>query len=161
NLNGLLVTNFGTPQGNIKVNLPDDLSAGDTISGTVETQPTGKNDAERAQNQVELNGYVIELEGQKTPVGSKAFTFSIPIILSPDAKTLVLLHNGTSIGSIQIPIIVTPPPKPTQVIVPTGGQQGRPIQIISPGNGAFSPADSIKIGGTTAPPLAESPRKIV
>src|SRR6266699_6865242 len=60
--NGLFVTTFTTPQGKIKVNLTDDLAAGDTISGTVETEPAGKNDVERAQNQAELNGYVIELE---------------------------------------------------------------------------------------------------
>jgi prefoldin subunit 5 len=34
--NGLVVTTFDTPQGKIKVNLPDDMAAGDTISGTVE-----------------------------------------------------------------------------------------------------------------------------
>ena len=161
NANGLFVTTVGTPQGNIKVNLPDDIAAGDTISGTVETEPAGKNDAERAQNQVELNGYVIELEGHKTPVGSKAFTFSIPIVLSPDAKTMVLLHDGTSIANIQIPIITAPPPKPTRFILPTGGQQGRPIRIIGACSGVFLTPDSVKIGGTIAAPLVESPRQIV
>src|SRR5262249_5792964 len=57
--NGLFVSTFDTPQGKIKVNLPDDMAAGDTISGTVDIEPAGKNDAERAQNQTELNGEVV------------------------------------------------------------------------------------------------------
>ena len=31
---GLYITTFTTPQGVIKVNLPDDMAAGDTISGS-------------------------------------------------------------------------------------------------------------------------------
>src|SRR5262249_13736661 len=61
NANGLVVTTFDTPQGKIKVNLTDDIAAGDTISGTVEVEPKGNNDAERGQNQSELNGQVIDL----------------------------------------------------------------------------------------------------
>src|SRR5215470_20128516 len=52
--NGLCTASFTTPQGIIRVNLPDDMAAGDTISGTVTTEPTGQNDAERAQNLTEL-----------------------------------------------------------------------------------------------------------
>src|SRR5947207_6115089 len=44
--NGLNISTFTTPQGVIKVNLPDDMAAGDTISGTVTEEPNGKNDAE-------------------------------------------------------------------------------------------------------------------
>jgi hypothetical protein len=159
--NGLFVTTFDTPQGKIRVNLPDDMAAGDTISGTVETEPQGKNDAERAQNEGVLNGEVIELEGQKTKVGDKTFKRIIPITLTPEAKTIVLVHNGQTVATTEIPISATPPPTPMQFTLPTGGQQGRPIEIKGACNGIFSPQDSVKIGGTTAPPLAESPRKIV
>ncbi|PYS68700.1 MAG: hypothetical protein DMF73_16240 [Acidobacteria bacterium] len=159
--NGLFVTTFDTPQGKVKVNLPDDVAAGDTISGTVETEPAGKNDAERAQNQAELNGYVIEVEGQKTKVGDKKFTCKIPTVLTPEAKTIVLQHNGHTVATNQIPIAVTPPPTPTQFTLPTGGQQGRPIQIKGPCDGVFSPQDHVKVGPTILPPVAESPRSLV
>ena len=159
--NGLYVTTFDTPQGKIKVNLTDDLAAGDTISGTVETEPAGKNDAERAQNQTELNGYVIELEGQKTKVGDKKFTCNIPTVLSPAAKTIVLQHNGQTVATTEIPISATAPPPPSQFTLPTGGQQGKPIYIKGPCDGAFSPQDHIKVGPTILPPVAESPRSLV
>jgi hypothetical protein len=158
---GLYVTTFTTPQGKLKLNLTDDLAAGDTISGTVVTEPAGKNDAERAQNQTELNGYVVELEGQKTKVGAKTIKCNIPATLTPEAKTMVLLHNGQTVATTQIPISATPPPRPAQFTLPTGGQQGRPIQIMGPCNGVFSRQDYVKIGETLLTPLAESPRKIV
>src|SRR5207237_4169072 len=139
----------------------DDVAAGDTISGTVETEPAGKNDAERAQNQAELNGYVIEVEEQKTKVGDKKFTCKIPTVLIPEAKTIVLQHNGHTVATNQIPIAVTPPPTPTQFTLPTGGQQGKPIHIKGPCDGVFSPQDHVKVGPTILPPVAESLRSLV
>src|SRR5215831_3041873 len=88
--NGLVVTTFTTPQGKIKVNLTDDVAAGDTITGTVQAEPNGSNDNERAQNQAELNGYVIGLGGQKTRVGEKKISCHVPTTLTSDAKTIVL-----------------------------------------------------------------------
>src|SRR5258705_13296244 len=60
---GLYITTFTTPQGVITVNLPDDMAAGDTISGTVTAEATGQNDAERAQNLAELKRHVLATEG--------------------------------------------------------------------------------------------------
>jgi hypothetical protein len=159
--NGLYVATFTTPQGRIKVNLTDDLAAGDTISGTVETEPAGKNDAERAQNETELNGYVVELEGQRTKVGDKKITCIIPTTLTPEAKTVVLLHNGQTVATTQIPISATAPPTPNTFTLPTGGQQGRPIEIKGPCDGTFGPNDSVRVGATILPPVAESPRSLV
>ena len=47
---GIYATIFTTPQGVIKVNLPDAMVAGDTVSGSIYTEPTGKNETERRQN---------------------------------------------------------------------------------------------------------------
>jgi hypothetical protein len=157
NANGLVVTTVGTPQGNIKVNLTDDIAAGDTISGTVETEPAGKNDAERAQNQGVLNGEVIDIGGQKTKVGDKKISCIIPSTLTNETRTIVLQHNGQTVATTQIPILVTPPPTPNQLTLPTGGQQGRTVECL----GNFVLTDQVKIGGTIMPPIAESPRKLV
>ena len=159
--NGLFITTFDTPQGKIKVNLPGDMAAGDTITGTVETEPKGNNDAERAQNQSELNGEVIEVGGQKTKVGDKKISCVLPTTLTSDAKTIVLRRNNQRVASSEVPILPTPPSTPTQFTIPTGGQQGRPIQIQGPCNGTSAPQDSVTIGGTLAPVLAESPRQII
>jgi len=65
---GLQTVTFDTLEGRVVVNFPDDMMAGDTISGTVIAQPRGQSVEERAKNLAELSGYVIEL---KPPAGSK------------------------------------------------------------------------------------------
>jgi CHAT domain-containing protein/tetratricopeptide (TPR) repeat protein len=154
--NGLYVTNFTTPQGLIRVNLPDDMVAGDTASGSIYTEPTGKNETERNQNLEDLNSYVIDLAGQKTTVRDRTFTRSIKGTIA-----IVLSHHGQSVATATIPIAVTAPPQPTQFTVPTGGQQGRLIEIDCPCNGTFSSQDYARIGGTTLSLIAESPRKLI
>lgn len=63
---GLQSAVFETPSGTIKVNLPDDMSASDTLSGTVVVEPKGSTPEEIAQNADELNGYVVEVQKAKT-----------------------------------------------------------------------------------------------
>jgi len=159
--NGLYITTFTTPQGVIKVNLPDDMAAGDTISGTVTAESTGQNDAERAQNLAELKRHVLVLEGQQTLVGAETFSWSIPRPFNTNSKNISLLQRGQNAATTTIPISATPPPSPLRFTLPTGGQQGRLIQIKGPGNGIFSPQDYVKVGGTMLPPLAESPRSLI
>jgi CHAT domain-containing protein/tetratricopeptide (TPR) repeat protein len=158
---GLNITTFTTPQGVIKINLPDDMAAGDTISGTVTAESTGQNDAERVQNLAELKQHVLLVEGQQTPVGAETFSWSIPRPLTTNSKNISLLQRGQSAATTTIPISATPPPSPSGFTIPTGGQQDRLIQIKGPGNGIFSPQDYVKIGGTMMPPLAESPRSLI
>jgi tetratricopeptide (TPR) repeat protein len=153
---GLYSTTLTTPQGVIKVNLPDAMVAGDTVSGSIYTEPTGKNETERRQNLEELNSYVIDLVGQQTAVGDRTFTRNINRTI-----TIVLLHRGQSVATATIPVLVTAPPRPTQFTVPTGGQQGRLIQIDCPCNGVFSSQDYVRLGGTQLPLIAESPRSLV
>ena len=159
--NGLYITTFTTPQGMIKVNLPDDMAAGDTISGTVTAESTGQNDAERAQNLAELKRHVLVVEGQQMPVGAGTFSWSIPRPLNPNSKNISLLQRGQTAATSTIRISATPPPSPSQFTIPTGGQQGRLIQIKGPSNGIFSPQDYVKVGGTILPPVAESPRSLI
>ena len=66
--NGLYTLKFDTPSGQLKVNLPDDMRAGDTISGTVVPEPNGSTDEERKTNRGMLEGYVVEISGQKFSV---------------------------------------------------------------------------------------------
>ncbi len=55
---GLKTTVFETPKGKISVNIPDDTSASDEITGTVLAEPAGETQEEKAKNEDELNGYV-------------------------------------------------------------------------------------------------------
>jgi hypothetical protein len=58
---GLTVVTFTVNAGAIKVNLPDDMRAGDTISGTVIAEPNGTTKEERGANQTELKKFGIKL----------------------------------------------------------------------------------------------------
>src|SRR5580765_9046320 len=103
---GLYITTFTTPQGVIKVNLPNDMAAGDTVSGSIYAEPTGKNETERRQNLEELNRYVIDLVGQETAVGDRTFTRNIAGTI-----TMGLLQHGQSLATAAIPILATAPPR--------------------------------------------------
>ena len=61
---GLITTRFDTLEGTVSVNLPDDVAAGDTISGTVIAEPKGATKDEQAKNEDTLNGYVVEVAKQ-------------------------------------------------------------------------------------------------
>ncbi|HYW70195.1 MAG TPA: hypothetical protein VE961_04130 [Pyrinomonadaceae bacterium] len=160
-VNGLFVVTFATPEGKLRINLPDDMETGDTISGTVNPEPAGPTNPQRAANETELNGYVIQVMGQKIPVRARTFRFTIPITISLPLITINLLHLDRPIARTTVPISAGAPARPKQFTLPTGGQQDQPIEIKCPCNGVFSPEDVVRIGGATAPPLAESPRKII
>ncbi len=152
---------FTTPQGKVTTNVTDDLSVGDTFTGTVEEEPTGKNEQERAQNRSQLSNYVLVVGQQATAIGAKTFTRQIPPTLSTAERTISLVQNGKTVASSELPISPVTFPAPPIVTLPTGGQQGRLLEITEPCNGKFAPSDYVKIGGSTVEEVAESPRKKV
>src|SRR6266849_3214893 len=77
--NGLTVVTFPLAPGNIIVKLPDDMMAGDTISGTVIEEPKGSNAQEKEKNKSTLDGLFIDLEGTKVPANQARFTWTPPV----------------------------------------------------------------------------------
>jgi hypothetical protein len=67
---GLRTVTLATPRGDIKVSLPDDIRAGDTISGTVVAEPKGKDEKERGSNFDRLEGYFVEIANRSAKVTS-------------------------------------------------------------------------------------------
>lgn len=59
---GLQAVTFTVAAGTVTVNLPNDIRAGDTISGTVVTEPSGQTKEEQAKNYNVLTGLVIEID---------------------------------------------------------------------------------------------------
>jgi hypothetical protein len=139
--------------------LPNDMSAGDTISGTVEEQPTGKTDPERAQNQSALGGYMLTIGQLTIPATEKSFTQQIPTTLTPATGTMSLTLNGKTVATIQVPVATTQPSLPSTITMPTGGTQGSSLAITEPTYGKFDSSNYVKLGDTTLPDLAESPRQ--
>ena len=155
---GLNTTIFSTPRGKIRVNLPDDMAAGDTLSGTVSTQPEGMDQNEQARNQGELSGYVIEIEKQQTSSTGRIFKLAVPTAIS---TTHLILRGKKGEEIARREISVTRQPAPVEEFdLPTLGQQGRPIEVRGPCDGDFG-TTNLKVGGEKLEMLAESPRKIV
>ena len=180
NGNGLQRANVETPQGRITINLPDDIVAGDTISGTVVAEPKGKSDEEKARNQAELNGYVIDFGATRQPVSQPSFLWTPG---APRASAPVRIFDvvrGKELATVELEVkIVEATSEPGRIIggefpsspsrreippfiwlLPTTGQQGRPNQIYGPFDGNFG-TTAIAIGGQDVKKLAESPRKVV
>ena len=161
---GLQTVIFDTSQGNVRVYLPNDMMAGDTISGTVVAEPKGQTDEERAKNMSALSGYVIDLATPKKVDGTSDLKVSTPVTATPSPITFTLpplnpaLRNVSSSnsgglgitltntgGSLTIGPTQTVPiemvslslqsVQPITVQLPTIGQQGKPIEIIGPFDG--------------------------
>jgi hypothetical protein len=158
---GTKITTLETKRGKIKVYLPDDMAAGDTISGTVTSEPTGKNEKEKERNAGELNGYVIELENQKSPVSGGVMR---RIILAPNIiePSLILLdEKGKQVTTVKISVAPTPAAtRPSNFVVGGVGQTGKPIVVRGPFDGD-SANTSAKVGDSKAKVIAESPRRLV
>ncbi len=164
---GLTTVTFHLDHGEITVNLPDDIRAGDTISGTVVEEPKGQTKEERAMNQTELNGLVIEIDGKPVeppfPVTAKERESTIqktfwiyhadearlrpnatdPKTATPKPISISLAKAGSEIAQTTVPIemvsLSLQSVTPLTVFqLPTVGQQGRPIVVTGPFDGNSS-----------------------
>ena len=130
--NGLRVVTFASDPGTIRVNLPNDIAAGDTISGTVVAEPKGNSNEERAKNSDTLEGLVVVVGNQKVPVSAHhSFVVTFP----------GLTASGT---------VITPDPKITQPTHPSGA-------IITPDPKITTPPNTTPPGGRVVPGQANSP----
>lgn len=157
---GLTIVTFIVDPGKITVNLPDDVRAGDTISGTVITEARGSAPEEKARNQKELDGYVLDLGGTRVQADRPRFVWTpnIPQTAVPVRYELKIVEVlGRQIPTTQAGAIITPEPKITQpgmtstgavitpdpkvtstFIIPPLGQAGRLIVIAGPFDGNSS-----------------------
>ena len=139
--NGLRIITFDTSVGRVKVNLPDDIRAGDTISGTVFNEPKGNTGEEKAKNQSVLNGYVVEIGHQKFPVsgemlGPVKIDTPVNAQVGFTGSTLVGLYMGIdSIKPIaRIPVDVYSVYMGIDAISPSTGRSLTTIRVSPPGN---------------------------
>jgi hypothetical protein len=133
---GLYIATIATPQGQIQINLPDPLVAGDTISGTVVAEPKGQTEGERKTNMSVLSGYVIDFATPKKPDGTFDFEFKTPITAPPCPFTFKLpessalnptLTNVSSPNSVGLGITLTN----TSGSLSSGPIKTIPIELVS------------------------------
>ncbi len=152
---------FETTQGNVRVYLPGAIAAGDTISGTVTTEPTGKTEKDKQKNGRALNGLVIQFETQRWQVSSDLIQGLLirPEITRP--QLILLDEHGKQIDIATIPVTPAPITNTTpNFMIPLLAQSGRPLLITGPFDGDSSNT-KVQIGGTDGKVIAESPRSAV
>lgn len=170
--NQMFKANFSSQQGTIKVYLPDDMAAGDMISGTVVAEPVGKNEKEKKKNLTELLKYSLGIAGQKFPVTPAAqnFSFNLPFTYRQLNTPMELLNvSGSKAAEINLPVQSTQPvfPQiPSQTLTPASNVivKGQPLALSS--NGTFTSSSTFTVtdaAGKTVElkPLCTSPRNAV
>jgi hypothetical protein len=150
---------LSSSRGKITLFAPDKCAAGDTISGKLMAEPSGKTGKIQAKNAKILDQYSVEIAGVKTGIGNGWATWSVP-----DAKdfTVTLLNEkGKSVDTIQIPVYDEVGEMKTQDFqCPKIIQVGHAFPIPGQYNGV-SDDTFVRVGDEELQKLAESPRVIV
>lgn len=152
------------PDQQLHFRLPNDIRKGDMITGTV-MEEKKDNAAGMKKNVSTLEGMVIEIDGKKTKLGNRIFSFLVPAGLT---SIPFLLKNaaGQIIERGQIPVF---PQSVNNIQTTANGinfnpdvicQPGEPLSI--PGNFDGNAANtSISINNIPCEIIAESPRQAV
>ncbi len=180
---GLTVVTFVVAPGTIRVNLPDDMRAGDTISGTVICEPKGNTKEERGANQSELNKLGIKLIGQLEQEAEEVSCGDVAVplkgLLFQDDKRATALSLvvalfvklGNTLAQASIPVqthpsgaIITPDPKITQPTHPSGAiitPDPKITQPTHPSGAIITPDPKITNPPFSFPPVGQTGRPIV
>ena len=120
--NGLQKITFKTPKGDVNVNLPEEIWAGDVLSGAVVSKPDGKNERQVTKNSNIINGYVVEVEDKnrkddkplkedvnRMKVSDGVLKSVIPYTSSEFIRLILKDHKGNELASTELPVVVDPP----------------------------------------------------
>jgi len=167
-VSGLQIIIFETQNGKVNVHLPEEIKAGDMISGTIEVIPTGTDKNTVLNNLDILNKRSIEINNESVLINDKVIKFKLPKSTTGGVTYIVLNdENGEEISrnyityqnsSISINFVQTPSPWEYQT--PPLGKAGIASNIKGPFDGNFG-TTSIMIGQTSIRKIAESPRILI
>jgi len=162
---GLTTATFNTPNGVIKVYLPDDIRQGDIISGTVVSEPSGNNARKKEKNLAELRKYSISFNDEKFPVGNKTYN-SIQLSIQTGKPVNGQMELISSVQTLHGEVVDVKVPNKIQIIpydvcvIPSHALTGSPLNIPGPFDGNSSNT-LCSIGSLPVTVLAESPRGCV
>lgn len=165
---GVLTVELKSKAGIVKIFLPDDISAGDTVSAAVALYPGGVTREAMDSNLGILGGYVIETSFFKISAAVNSIKFSVPRNSAGTSMKFTLRDSSMkSLATASVPIglssearVGSETPTPYDYQCPLIGQAGRTVEIKGPFDGDFATTD-FKIGNKKANIIAESPRKLV
>src|SRR5580700_2480447 len=91
---GLRIITFRTPEGQILVNLPDDMRASETIIGSMRLKPKGLSDSEKTSASRTLATYNLQLGAESHAVDEAPQKWTVPSIEPPDMCRVTLFDAG-------------------------------------------------------------------
>jgi hypothetical protein len=150
---------LSSSKGKINLFAPDKYVAGDTISGKVMAEPSGKTGKKRSKNAKKLDHYSVEIAGVKTGIRNGWITWTVP-----DAKdfTVTLLNEkGKKVDSFRMPVHEgTREMKTREFVCPEIVQAGHPFPIPGQYSGVFDDT-VVRAGEEELQLLVESPRAVI
>ncbi len=134
---GLRVVELKSKAGLVKVFLPDDISAGDTVSASIALYPGGVTREVMDGNLGILSGYIIETSFFKVPAGQKSIKITVPRnAAGTEMKFTLRDASMKTIDSASVPIDLSSSgnraveaPTPYDYQCPLVGQAGRLVEI--------------------------------
>lgn len=145
--------------GKIYVNLPDDLSAGDIVTGTIFIEAEGSGDQQN-RNFSALERFAVRIGEQRFSASNKTFKLSVPPSSKSSTLVVEVLDRGGRPGvAREIPILAQQPESARVVSIQPYGQIGGFITIPCPCDGLLTESDYVKVNGKEVLVLAESPRQ--
>ncbi len=116
---GLRTVTFDTLEGRVIVNLPDDMRAGDTISGTVVAEPKGQAEEERTKHMAAMGVRRVKVATAAKADGTSDLNVDVPVTATTRAFTF------------KLPPASTPSPAPPNVSSSKSGALGITLTHIS------------------------------
>ena len=156
---GLVVSTFATPQGTLRLYLPDDANAGDQVSGLITAQPAGQTKTEKDMNLGEIASFNLVFDSKTSPVIDGKAKWRIPV--SANSIVIVLQNkDGKEIGRTDIPLQDSKQDPIAAFGLAGVSQIGKPIQINGPFDGDLDNTQ-IDMNGQQLNVIAESPRRVI
>ncbi len=113
-ISGMVINDIKTPEGTVRVTMPDDIRGGETISGMVTALPEGKNDKDKKKNLEKLLKLTLMASGTAYVLGDiikentgNGFHYTCPVQpsgLAGKTTELNLLDKGKNIGTYTVPV---------------------------------------------------------
>jgi hypothetical protein len=161
---GLTRVVLRVPEGVLRINFPDDMAAGDQVTGTVYPEPDpGKNEKEKRSNIMRLGQYGFDLGGRTSMDGNRVH-WQIPSSVQGTVTTIQFRDGKNKlIAKCEVPINPRPadtpgPAETPRLLLPLEGEAGRLVSVW----GSIPAEDAeATIGGKAADLIAQGPRKAV
>lgn len=163
---GIMAVAFPLPYGTIYFNLPDDLSAGDRLSGTVVAVADGRSAPERKANGERLADFSVQVGRARTTPKQGILYLELPRSAA-EAQVSLLDVKGRALVSARIPVAAAPQARVAAsggskpgFRLPSRGLAGNRVRVVGAFGGDLS-ATSVRVGSEPAHIVAESPRQCI